>query len=110
MVSSSSCCGGVWEFPGGKINTDETPEQCAVREVKEEVGVTVKPRRSVGVIKHAYAHFSIEMEGIVCDYVRGKPKAIECESCQWVSWKELSKFAFPKANHKLFPLIKKALG
>jgi len=99
--------GGLWEFPGGKIKEGETAKHCAKREVKEEVGVMVQPLSSVGTIKHVYTHFSIEMEGILCRYVRGQPKTLDCADWKWINFSNISSYAFPKANHKLFPLIPK---
>ncbi len=97
--------GGLWEFPGGKIKPGETSEDCVRREIKEEVNVTVDHVLPVGKIKHAYTHFSIQVEGFVCRYKKGIAKPIECEQVKWISFGDISKFAFPKANHKLFPLL-----
>ncbi len=99
--------GGLWEFPGGKIEKGESAKECVVREIQEEVGLHIRPGDSIGVIRHAYTHFSIEMEGIPCQYVSGRPKAIGCDGWRWISWNDVPKLAFPKANHKLFPLLPK---
>lgn len=99
--------GGLWEFPGGKIQKGETEKECVKREIKEEVNVEVDVEKSVGVIKHAYTHFSIEMEGFLCRYLKGRPKALGCSEVRWIKWNEFSKYPFPKANHKLFPLLAK---
>lgn len=104
---SKGLLGGLWEFPGGKIEKGESPKECVVREIQEEVGLHVKAGNSVGVIRHAYTHFSIEMEGILCQYLKGKPKALGCDAWRWIRWDEISSLAFPKANHKLFPLLPK---
>lgn len=111
---SKGLLGGLWEFPGGKIEKGESTIECVVREVKEETGLLVKPGKSVGVIRHAYTHFSIEMEGILCKYIRGRPladargdgsNARGDKSWRWIRWEEIPTLAFPKANHKLFPLL-----
>ncbi|MEK7790509.1 MAG: A/G-specific adenine glycosylase [Deltaproteobacteria bacterium] len=104
---SKGLLGGLWEFPGGKIEKGESAKECVVREIQEEVGLDVKAGNSVGVIRHAYTHFSIEMEGIPCQYVSGRPKALGCDAWRWIFWEEISSLAFPKANHKLFPLLQK---
>ncbi len=102
---SEGFLGGLWEFPGGKIKMGESAKLCAEREVKEEVGVDVEAVKSVGVIEHAYTHFSIEMEGFLCRYLKGKPQTLDCAAWKWVSFPELKKFAFPTANRKLFALL-----
>lgn len=104
---SKGLLGGLWEFPGGKIQKGETSAACAAREVKEEVGVDVEVGSSIGKIKHQFTHFSIEMEAFVCKYMKGRPRAIECEAWKWIQLQEISNFAFPKANHKLFPKLPK---
>ena len=59
---SDGLLGGLWEFPGGKIREDETPEQACIREVKEEVNLNVKIESFVQQVKHAYTHFKIVMD------------------------------------------------
>lgn len=102
---SKGLLGGLWEFPGGKIQKGETSQDCVKREVKEEVNVDIEILKSIGKIKHAYTHFSIDMEGFVCRYLKGKPKALGCEEVRWVRWKDLSQYPFPKANHKLLGIF-----
>ncbi|MBI3019428.1 MAG: A/G-specific adenine glycosylase [Deltaproteobacteria bacterium] len=104
---SEGFLGGLWEFPGGKMKMGESAKLCVEREVKEEVGVEVEAVKSVGVIEHAYTHFSIEMEGFLCRYLKGKPQTLDCADWKWISFSELKKFAFPTANRKLFPLLPK---
>ncbi len=104
---SEGLLGGLWEFPGGKMKHGETAKECVEREVEEEVGVQVDAAHSVGVIKHAYTHFSIEMEGFLCRYLKGTPQTRDCADWKWVEFKDLKKFAFPMANRKLFPLLPK---
>ncbi|MBI2645915.1 MAG: A/G-specific adenine glycosylase [Deltaproteobacteria bacterium] len=104
---SEGFLGGLWEFPGGKIKQGESAKLCVEREVKEEVGVEVEAIHSVGVVKHDYTHFSIEMEGFLCRYLKGSPQTLDCADWKWISFPELKKFAFPTANRKLFPLLPK---
>jgi len=97
--------GGLWEFPGGKIEKGEDAQKCIVREVKEELGVLVQPASFLKQIKHAYTHFSITMNAYHCDYLQGTPRAIGCDNWKWITPEEIRLFPFPKANHKLFDKI-----
>lgn len=94
--------GGLWEFPGGKIETGENAQECIIREIKEELGVQVQPTSLLKQIKHAYTHFSITMDAYHCDYLSGSPKALGCDGWKWINPEDIKRLPFPKANHKLF--------
>ena len=97
--------GGLWEFPGGKIRRGETATKCIVREVKEELGIIVKPRDFLKQINHTYSHFSITMH---CYHCREKEKKISDQrSSNWITVNEIPKYSFPKANHKIFNFMNK---
>lgn len=102
---SSGLLGGLWEFPGGKIEPGENAESCVLREVKEELGLDVKLGAAIGAIEHAYSHFSLTMTAYNCQYTSGIPQAISCADWCWLDRDQFDRLAFPKANHKLFPLI-----
>ena len=97
--------GGLWEFPGGKIEKGENAQTCIIREVKEELGVLVQPTSFLKQIKHAYTHFSITMDAYHCDYLQGTPQSIGCDNWKWITPEEIRLLPFPKANHKLFDKI-----
>lgn len=98
--------GGLWEFPGGRRRRGETLEQCVVREIREELGVKVKVRRSLVTVKHAYTHFRITLHAFECDYVSGRPKAIGCAGWTWVELDKLDDYAFPTANRKVTAVLR----
>ena len=97
--------GGLWEFPGGKLEKNETRKNCVVREVKEELDINIQPYKHVKSIKHSYSHFSIIMHAFHCNLVDGTPQPIGCDQFKWIRKNELSSLPFPKANHKIFDSI-----
>lgn len=93
--------GGLWEFPGGKVEKDESIEQAVVREIHEELDVNVSPGERFDVVEHGYTHFSITLNVFHCHYLSGAPKAIGCTAWKWVKPAELALYAFPRANGKV---------
>jgi A/G-specific adenine glycosylase len=93
--------GGLWEFPGGKVLEQETLESAVVREIKEELDVTVTVEKRIDRIAHQYTHFTITLYVFECRYVSGEPKAIGCSEWRWVEPYQLSDYAFPRANGKI---------
>ncbi len=98
--------GGLWEFPGGKVRKNESPESACIRELKEEVNLTVSVASHLAHVKHAYTHFKVHLEVFSCRYVSGKIKLKGAVDYRWVTWTELDRYPFPKANHKFIPLLK----
>lgn len=105
----SSMLGGLWEFPGGKIEPGETPEECVVREVKEEIGIDVRVEAPLTTIEHAYTHFTITLMAYICRYVAGEAQALQCSQVRWIRPEHLPDYAFPMANQKVFPFLKQWL-
>ena len=96
--------GGLWEFPGGKIEKDETKIEALKREIKEECNAKPVIKSKVGIIKHSYSHFSVSLHCYNC--VISKKNLINIKNSKWITSKEIDKFPFPKANHKIFELLK----
>jgi len=97
--------GGLWEFPGGKVEPGEEIEQAVVREVREEVGIDCAVEEKIGTIEHGYTHFSITLHAFHCRYLNGEARALGCSEWRWIQLEQLSEFAFPGANKKLFALL-----
>ena len=90
--------GGLWEFPGGKVEDGETPEQAVRREIREELAVRVRVDDLFMTLDHQYSHFTITLHAFLCTYLSGQPKALGCAEWRWVPMSELNEFAFPAAN------------
>jgi len=97
--------GGLWEFPGGKIEEQETIPACIEREIKEELGITVEVGDHLITINHAYTHFRVTLHVHHCRYLSGDPQPIECDEIRWVKPDQLAEFPFPKANTRIIQAI-----
>ena len=98
--------GGLWEFPGGKIEPDETVEDCIKREIKEELGIEIEVGDRLITIEHAYTHFRVTLTVHHCRYVSGVPQPIECDEVRWVTLDEIDQFPFPKANTQIIAALR----
>lgn len=92
--------GGLWEFPGGKIEEGETLEACIARELQEELGIVVVVGSLHMRVKHAYTHFKITLHAFNCTLAPDSPPPTchECQDLQWVTVDELVNFAFSRAD------------
>tara|TARA_Y100000591_G_scaffold328299_1_gene354510 strand:- start:223 stop:1365 length:1143 start_codon:yes stop_codon:yes gene_type:complete len=97
--------GGLWELPGGKIESKESPEQALQRELKEEVNLDVCVGKKLVSVKHAYSHFKINLHAYECEIIRGIPVALSAIEIKWVFFDDLKQYAFPKATIKIFDWI-----
>ena len=74
-----------WEFPGGKLEPGETPQQCIEREIREELATEVRAERILGVVEYDYPTFHLTMHCILCTIVSGELKLLEHEAARWLS-------------------------
>lgn len=93
--------GGLWEFPGGKIEKNETPEFCLRREIREELGVEIIIDEKLMTIKHRYTKFHVTLHVYRCRLPFGRIQAGSCEQWKWVKPRKLSSHPFPAANVKI---------
>ncbi|MGE5340327.1 MAG: A/G-specific adenine glycosylase [Candidatus Omnitrophota bacterium] len=101
--------GGMWEFPGGKSQGDETPEETLVRECREELRTEVEIIERLATVRHAYSHFKIEMTVFICRLKAKEPDVRPREETpfRWMTIEELETYPFPGANHKFFPALRR---
>lgn len=98
--------GGFWEFPGGKIEGNETVQECIKREILEEIGIEIAVDSHLITIDHTYSHFRVNLQVYNCRYLSGEARAIECEEIRWVTIEELDHFTFPAANQEIIGALK----
>ena len=98
--------GGLWEFPGGKIEPGETVEDCIKREIREELGIEILVGDRLITLDHAYTHFRVTLNVHDCRYLSGEPQPIECDEVRWVTLAELDQFPFPTANVQIIEALK----
>lgn len=102
--------GGLWEFPGGKVLKNESPEDACKREIKEEVNLDIKIESHLTMIRHAYTHFKIKMDVFLCTYASGKIRLNGPVDFKWIRPENITNYPFPGANHKFFPALFDALS
>lgn len=90
--------GGLWEFPGGKIEPNETREQAIIRKIKEELTIDIKVDRYLDEKKFNYPEKCINLIAIECKIVNGNIKLLEHEDYKWVDSSELENFEFAPAD------------
>lgn len=93
---------GLWEFPGGKLEKGESELSCVIREVKEEIGLSLENINFFTRTKHEYDDVNVELIGFIAEsHIISKPNLIVHSDYKWIKNSEFGKYAFPEANIKI---------
>ena len=98
---------GLWEFPGGKVEPGETPEQCIIRELQEEIGIEteIPCLAPLTFASHSYDDFHLLMPLFVCRRFRGIAQPREGQALKWVRPKQMRDYPMPPADAPLIPFL-----
>ena len=98
-----------WEFPGGKVEEGETPQEALKREIEEELETEIEVGDYLTTIEHDYPKFHLSMKCYWARIIEGKPVLLEHEAARWLSREELDSVAWLPADVTIIELVKQAL-
>lgn len=93
--------GGMWEFPGGKVEPGESLRDGLLREIQEELGIEVTIGDEFGIYNHAYTHFKVTLHAFLCTVVSGEPQPIQVADMAWVLPQDLENFPMGKIDRQI---------
>ena len=99
--------GGLWEFPGGKRESNETFEDCLVRELREELGMEVVVGQLVESLTHEYPEKTVHLRFFRCRWKAHEPQPLGCSAFKWITALELDDYAFPAADVRLLEMLRR---
>jgi len=98
--------GGLWEFPGGKLEAGETITDCIRREIAEELALDIEVGQHLITVDHAYSHFRVQLQVYCCQHRSGEPQPLACDEVRWVAIADLDQYPFPKANERIITALR----
>ncbi len=94
--------GGLWEFPGGKIEPKERPEEALYREIREELGVEIEVGRILAEVEHDYPEIKIRLLCYEGEILRGTPVPLEGQKISWFRPNDIASLELAPADRKLW--------
>lgn len=98
-----------WEIPGGKLEEGESPEECIVREIREELATEIKAERVLGIVDYDYPTFHLTMHCILCTIISGELKLLEHEAARWLTKENLRSVDWLPADQLILDKIEEIL-
>jgi len=96
---------GYWEFPGGKIESGESPEACLRREIQEELGSEIQVQELWHHVRHQEDYRVLDIRFFRCLWIRHEPRPIGCSELTWIRREQLGHYEFPPADMELIALL-----
>ncbi|MFD0672230.1 8-oxo-dGTP diphosphatase MutT [Cohnella sp. GCM10027633] len=101
--------GGLWEFPGGKIEAGESVEDCLRRELREEMAIEIEPYAYFGENNHVYDTVCIKLLAYRAKWLGGEIQLVDHDEVRWISCNQLKEYAFAPADIKFVDMLGKGL-
>lgn len=102
--------GGLWEFPGGKVEPTETEPEALVREIREELGCEIAVHEKLAEAEHAYPDLELTLALYRCTLISGEPVAREGQLVRWAGAEELAALPFAEADLPFLPHLRRWAG
>ena len=96
---------GLWEFPGGKVEANESLQAALAREIREELGLRIRVDDEILTVEHDYPTKSVRLHFFNCSIVEGEPRTLEVADLRWVEPAELARFKFPPADAEVIAVL-----
>lgn len=96
---------GYWEFPGGKCEPGEALETCLIRELREELDVSISALVPFRVVRHSYPEKTVELHFFRCEIVAGEATTLDCAEVRWVNPEDFHRYRFPPADEGILQAL-----
>ncbi|MGB5219013.1 MAG: A/G-specific adenine glycosylase [Smithella sp.] len=98
---ASGLLASLWKLPGGFVNSGDDTGKSLRQNVKEELGLSIKPEKHLASVNHTYTHFRITLQAYECRLLKGTPKPLGCQNCRWASPSDLNKLPLSKIDRMI---------